>query len=85
MSRALWPPSSFGSGSAAAAVDADKSDPNSQPGHRRAVSSDAYVPPSSAVVRRAAKAAFELFLPGATAIIGLTEDIITKVKEGANC
>ena len=37
------------------------------------------------VSKDAAKAAFELFLPGATAITGLTEDIITKVKEGADC
>ena len=40
---------------------------------------------AATVSKDAAKAAFELFLPGATAITGLTEDIINKVKEGANC
>ena len=46
---------------------------------------EAAVEAAVGVSKDAAKAAFELFLPGATAITGLTEDIINKVKEGANC
>ena len=49
------------------------------------LSKDDFKEAAVGVSKDAAKAAFELFLPGATAITGLTEDIITKVKEGADC
>ena len=49
------------------------------------LSKEAFEEAAVGVSKDAAKAAFELFLPGATAITGLTEDIINKVKEGANC
>ena len=49
------------------------------------LSKDDFKEAAVGVSKDAAKAAFELFLPGATAITGLTEDIITKIKEGANC
>ena len=49
------------------------------------LSKDDFKEAAVGVSKDAAKAAFELFLPGATAITGLTEDIITKVKKGANC
>ena len=49
------------------------------------LSKDDFKEAAVGVSKDAAKAAFELFLPGATAITGLTEDIINKVKEGADC
>ena len=49
------------------------------------LSKDDFKEAAVGVSKDAAKAAFELFLPGATAITGLTENIITQVKEGADC